>query len=382
MLKHLDICSGIGGFALAARWVGGIETVGFIELDPFCSEVLGIRFPGVPRWPDVRAFSGSDIGGPIDLVTAGFPCQDISMVNRGRVGLVEGERSSLFFEILRVIEELSPSYVLLENVEALITSDKGRDAAIVIGALARLGYEVEWKVIAAAELGAVHWRKRAWIVAHKDRGRLISRDRPSLSSGLRFIVGIDDFLSGFDAPVPGNAASKRLKALGNSIVPQVATIPLAAIVGHGKRGFPWVLGEGKGAPLAFVSSDGWVPAQGVLWEDPEWVPRIPPSGAVDSSGALLSVPVLSRLPGVPTHQWHLPTPTASQAGRGVSTSSVARGPNGGFFWARTESGTRSSVSLGSALAFLGRRDLAKSPDFAESMMGYPSGWTNSQDYRP
>lgn len=253
-MRHLDLFSGIGGFALAARWVGGIKTTQFVEIEPFCQKVLAKNFPGVPIHGDVTTFTTHR--GEFDLVTAGFPCQDISIAGHG-VGL-DGDRSGLFFEIIRIIREARPRYVVLENVSALLSCRKGRDMGTALWQLSESGYDAEWDVIPASALGANHARERAWIVAYAnserrsepERGecrevlgrRVLSSDspreklRPSdkcdellaaprLGDIAKFPRANDGVSTGLDEITRRN----RIKALGNAIVPQVAMIPLQRI---------------------------------------------------------------------------------------------------------------------------------------------------------
>ena len=156
--KHLDLFSGIGGFALAARWAG-IETIGFCEIDKYAQKVLQKNFPGVPIYEDVTKLNGSEFK-DIYLLTGGFPCQDISIAGKGAG--IEGERSGLWSELFRIIGEVRPKYALIENVPALTF----RGGTRVIGDLTEIGYDTEWQIVGADDVGAPHRRKRIWIVAY------------------------------------------------------------------------------------------------------------------------------------------------------------------------------------------------------------------------
>ena len=156
--KHLDLFSGIGGFALAARWAG-IETIGFCEIDKYAQKVLQKNFPGVPIYEDVTKLNGSEFK-DIYLLTGGFPCQDISIAGKGAG--IEGERSGLWSELFRIIGEVRPKYALIENVPALTF----RGGTRVIGDLTEIGYDTEWQIVGADDVGAPHKRKRIWIVAY------------------------------------------------------------------------------------------------------------------------------------------------------------------------------------------------------------------------
>jgi DNA (cytosine-5)-methyltransferase 1 len=157
-LRVLDLFSGIGGFSLAARWLGGFETVQFVERDPYCQRILRKHWPTVPIHDDITTFNPEP--GSADVVVGGFPCQDISQAGKG-AGLA-GERSGLFYELLRVVCVVRPRYVVLENVAAIL----GRGLDEVLGALAEAGYDAEWACIPAAAVGACHQRDRWWCVAY------------------------------------------------------------------------------------------------------------------------------------------------------------------------------------------------------------------------
>ena len=155
----IDTFSGIGGFSLAARWLGGIETVQFVEREPYCQRILRKHWPDVPIHDDICTFTPAP--GTADIVCGGFPCQDISTAGK-QAGIKEGTRSGLFYELMRVVRMVGPRYIVLENVAA-ITSN-GLDT--VLGTLAEAGYDCEWACIPAADVGACHRRDRWWCVAY------------------------------------------------------------------------------------------------------------------------------------------------------------------------------------------------------------------------
>lgn len=163
LMKHIDLCSGIGGFALAARWAG-CETIQFVEIESFCQNVLAKNFPGVPIHADLRAFSGEPFRGRVDLLTAGFPCQDVSVAGK-RAGL-HGSRSSLWFDVLRVIRECEARVCVIENSPNL----RSNGADIVLGGMEEAGYTCWPFVVGADNVGAPHRRKRVWIVAYSNSG--------------------------------------------------------------------------------------------------------------------------------------------------------------------------------------------------------------------
>ena len=154
-LRVLDLFSGIGGFSLGLERTGAFETVGFCEIDPTCQAILAKHWPHVPCAADIR--EREFVRGEADVIVGGFPCQDISYAGK-RAGLA-GERSGLFWEMVRAIRVVRPRLALVENVAALLTGGMG----VVLGSMAADGYDAEWDCISAADAGAPHGRPRIWI---------------------------------------------------------------------------------------------------------------------------------------------------------------------------------------------------------------------------
>lgn len=168
-LNMLELFAGQGGFSVAARLIPPesgvtVKTVGLCEIDPYAQQVLAKRFPDAAQFTDVRSITAESIRSAgiqrVDIIAGGFPCQDISLAGKG-LGL-QGERSGLYYELLRIIREVKPRFVLLENVQAII----GRGGEAVAQTLAQSGYDIEWDCISAEDAGAVHQRKRWWCIAH------------------------------------------------------------------------------------------------------------------------------------------------------------------------------------------------------------------------
>ncbi len=263
-MRVLDLFSGIGGFSLGLERAGGFETVAFCEIDSFCQQVLRKHWPDVPIYEDVRALTGERLaadGIDADVICGGFPCQDISSAGT-RAG-IDGRRSGLWAEYARLISEIRPALVIVENVADLLHRGLGR----ILGDLAEIGYDAEWHCIPAAAVDAPHFRDRLWIVAHANGGRLHSRDpnerdgEPLSSQGVKrefhrsseregSVAYADRFaLVGaaiarqerhswpaepeLDRVVDGvsrELVEPRLKALGNAVVPQIPEIIGRAIL--------------------------------------------------------------------------------------------------------------------------------------------------------
>lgn len=165
-MNGLDLFSGIGGIAIALEpWV---KPVAYCEISRYCQGVLLSRMSerriGVaPIWDDIRTLCGDMLPGRVDLISAGFPCQDASLAGRGR-GLA-GERTGLVREVFRLIDETQPTFVFLENVPGIRT----RGADVVIKELASLGYDCRWDRLSAFDVGAPHKRERWFLLAHANR---------------------------------------------------------------------------------------------------------------------------------------------------------------------------------------------------------------------
>jgi len=158
-LRHLDLFSGIGGFSLGLERTGGFQTVAFCDSDKKTHLVLKKHWPNVPIFDDVSTLKGKDLG-TVEIITGGFPCQDLSVAGKG-AGLA-GARSGLWWQFHRLIEETQPKYVIAENVAVL----RSRGLDQVLRSLHQIGYDAEWHCIPASAVGAPHQRDRIWIVAY------------------------------------------------------------------------------------------------------------------------------------------------------------------------------------------------------------------------
>jgi DNA (cytosine-5)-methyltransferase 1 len=169
-LRVLDLFSGIGGFSLGLERTGGFETVGFVEIDPFCRKVLAKHWPDVPQFEDVRNVTDETLRqrgiDEIAVLTGGFPCQPFSVAGKQRGS--EDERY-LWPEIIRLVRLLRPGYIILENVPNLLALNGGREFGIILSELAESGCNAEWEVISASAFGAPHERERLFIVAYPNQ---------------------------------------------------------------------------------------------------------------------------------------------------------------------------------------------------------------------
>lgn len=247
-MKMLDLFSGIGGFSLAAHWAG-IDTVAFCEKEPYCQKVLKKNFPDIPIFSDIKNLKRSDINGTIDIITGGFPCQPFSIA--GRKKGTEDDRD-LWPEMLRVIQEFQPTWIIGENVANFVNMAFQRTKTD----LESEGYEVQPLILPACSVGAPHKRDRVWILAYaqsiesyertnakhsETRGlqRSLGRkssDAPNTKSIRQPGCEVEQYLRQWQSePTLGRVANgvpnrvDRLKSLGNAIVPQVAYHILKAI---------------------------------------------------------------------------------------------------------------------------------------------------------
>ncbi len=169
-LTHLSLFSGIGGLDLAAE-AAGFTTVGQCEFAEYPRRVLEKHWPGVPRWADVRTFTGEGFYErtglrTVDCISGGFPCQPHSTAGKRKAS---GDERDLWPEFRRIIREINPCWVVGENVRGLLSSEDGRFFRGILRDFADLGFDAGWGLISAASAGAVHRRERLVIVAHADR---------------------------------------------------------------------------------------------------------------------------------------------------------------------------------------------------------------------
>ena len=169
-MRVLDLFSGIGGFAYAGHLLGGFTTLDFVEIDPYCQKILRKNFPNVPIHDDITTFDTSYRFGEYDLITAGFPCQDLSSAGK-QAGLGAGTRSGLFYRVMQIARQVRPKYILLENVANTISHSNGQTFQQILHEIAKSGYNAEWGIVSARDVGGCHLRKRIWIIAYANDPR-------------------------------------------------------------------------------------------------------------------------------------------------------------------------------------------------------------------
>ena len=244
-LRELALFAGAGGGILGGKLLGW-KTVCAVEWEPYPASVLCARqndglLPPFPIWDDVCTFDGKPWRGIIDVVSGGFPCQDISTAGKGAG--IEGERSGMWKEMARVIREVQPSYAFVENSPMLTVRGLNR----VLCDLASMGFDVAWGVLGADDVGAPHSRKRMWIVAKifnaaGQRGCGWESKRKNAEDAWQFSGGSWNNTRTMGnwniepnvGRVANGVASRvdRLKAIGNGQVPLCAAIAWNTLLGE------------------------------------------------------------------------------------------------------------------------------------------------------
>ena len=175
-----SLFSGIGGFELGLeRAIPNSKTVWQVEQNKYCQGILKKHWPEATIHKDIKEVSHANVH-PTTIICGGFPCQDISVAGKG-AGIENGEKSSLWGEMYRLIDELRPRVAVMENVPALLW--KGRGMHVVMSNLAKIGYDAEWTVISAKQFGAPHLRKRVFIIAYP-HSRQPRQNQPVQTRGL------------------------------------------------------------------------------------------------------------------------------------------------------------------------------------------------------
>lgn len=263
-LRVLDLFSGIGGFSPGLERTGGFETVAFCEIEEFPRKVLAKHWPDVPCYRDVRELTAERLaadGIAVDVITGGFPCQDVSIA--GKQAGIDGGRSGLWSEMVRLACELRPHFIIVENVANLLSGPsekRGGWFGRVLGDLASLRYDAEWHCIPASYLGAWHRRDRVWILAYTDekcgqqgiaKGPILGQrnllQQPARSFARwpgRSHLPKSRICGRYDG-IPD--VPHRIAALGNAVVPQIPELIGNAILASFSHPDAAPLGVGGGA---------------------------------------------------------------------------------------------------------------------------------------
>jgi len=237
--KFGSLFAGIGGFDLGFERAG-LKCLWQVEIDKYCLKVLEKHWPAVQRFEDIKILKNPPY---VDVICGGFPCQDISIAGKGKG--IKGERSGLWSEMLRIICEVQPRYVVVENVSALVN----RGLSTVLGELAESGYDAEWQVLSAAAFGAPHLRERIFIVAYPKsvNAQSCSKQNRDWQTQIQFRRlsrsnrktnwqnSTFEFKPVFvrkDDGIPFRV--DRLKCLGNAAVPQITEYIGRLLITHNK----------------------------------------------------------------------------------------------------------------------------------------------------
>lgn len=244
-LNHISLCSGYGGFDLGLRGVfKNFRTICYVEREAYAAAVLARRMEEgrickAPIWSDLTTFDAKKMCGLVDIVSAGFPCQDVSMAGN-QVG-IEGKRSSLFREVLRIYRECGANLLILENVSAIIRCG----FETVIKEIALLGLDAKWGCYKASEVGASHHRERIFVLAYPRSLGWASIESVSSASKLQFFTNkhiyppmvrerqcernkpaiqrvVNGDSDGMDGSMCLHFQGERLQLCGNGIVPEQA----------------------------------------------------------------------------------------------------------------------------------------------------------------
>jgi DNA (cytosine-5)-methyltransferase 1 len=371
-MKIGSLFAGIGGFELGlSQGIPGARVAWQVEIDPWCRGILAHHWPDAARHDDVRTVGAHNLA-PVDVLCGGFPCQDISTAGAG-AGLA-GARSGLWFEMLRIIREIRPAYVVAENVAAL----RSRGLPVVLDGLRDAGYSATWSIIAASDLGAPHQRRRMWILACRS-------DVPQVTIPVVGETDLDECLRdvwprggdpepwerGEPRAVPATLKipdrSHRLRALGNAVVPQIPRIIGRAIA----AGDVFALGGAVApdtrypAPIAKDhtghASPGNLRRTRTLRTIGAWAWPVYPTITVaerDNAGGAKPGPKRPCLSSLARRAW--PTPTAHLTKEGGYPAEYTRKPP-----------LLTAQAIGDPTT-PGRLN----PAWVELLMGYPLGWTH------
>lgn len=215
-MKHGSLFSGIGGFELGASW-SGIETLWNCEIDGFNRIILDKRFNNAKQYTNIKKMSYPEA---VDIISGGFPCQNISIAaSKNRIG-VDGDKSGLWREMLRICDEIKPRYIIIENSPAIIT--KGFN--IILKAFAEIGYDAEWQILQGLQFGIPQRRRRLYAIFYPSSIRNRMEKEQIFSRWDKLIYptwrDTESKIYGMANVIPDRVAKHR--ALGNAVQPIIA----------------------------------------------------------------------------------------------------------------------------------------------------------------
>lgn len=381
-LRSLDLFSGIGGFALALQDI--TKTVAYCDNSSGAQRVLRARIAegrldDAPIVDDVRALGSATLP-KVDIITAGFPCQDVSSVGindasrSGTSGLLK-ERSGLVVQVMRLTKELNPSFVLLENVKA-ITRDPAFES--MLRGFAKLGYRGFWDQFNAASMGFPHRRDRWFMLAVRDDAqarRLSHRVQRVVQERIGTALHTPRRETSLMAHPPRGSEPirTRLELLGNSLVPDVARLAFATLLTRSLNGEQAIPNDSPLIAGAFTSTGSITtrPANSLARVSAKFkkpLRFLPDADATNwrSGGGRNSV--REKLDGAEKAQWSTPRHGVRLGVKSITARTQNDLPVQLIYWDGTPEHLR-------AKALASPFQASASPRFVEDMMGYPRDWT-------
>ena len=290
-MNVLDLFAGIGGFTLGLERAG-FTTVAFCEIDSYAQKVLKKNWPGVPIYDDVRQITAARLisdGIRVDVITGGFPCQDLSLA--GNQAGIEGERSGLWSECARLLGEVRPRYAIFENVPNLLNGGDGNWFKRVLWDISKVGYDAEWHCIRASDIGAPHRRERIWIICYKNNSSMADTQSVQ-NNGLRFnenqgqaktnriqsggsgsgTVGVGDTAHGGSQGSGATRVGQGVEQSGSQFGGAISDVGVDNAIGNGRNeGRFGDHGRNDGQQPDPVIEDGRAKQTNGAWSDVDWL---------------------------------------------------------------------------------------------------------------
>jgi DNA (cytosine-5)-methyltransferase 1 len=373
-MKVLDLFAGIGGFSLGLEKNKGFETGRFCEMDKHAQLILRKHWPKVEISSDVTKMSIKT--GEFQVISGGFPCQDISFAGKQK-GL-KGERSGLWKEFLRLIKEGKPEYALIENVEHL----KKKGLGVVLKDLFELGYDCEWYCLTGNSVGLPHQRRRIFAIAYPHRDlidekaqivmpkSLYARLSSNLQKDDRNIMSLPRVVLDDLNKKDEKTRKERIKRLGNSIIPRISEIIGKAILTTGKE--PLDLSDKAFEDITKLDDE--------VLHSKEFF-----EAGIIIKGKVYSMDSYSPK-GDKTSTENFPTPVASDSINALGKNDTYKLTKNGRVRRYSQKGKNASLNLSRFVKFhhTGKLTLSElnepldkplCPNFVEALMGYPEDWT-------